>query len=1031
MQACPSLLAALIDDGLWRDKFVPYVRAHVERVRYFVLTTFERMLVVPISDELRVNIRAGASYADAASRHAALAGAAHAFDLRSAQGKVDFVSWLDAHADPALLVPPPLSTILDFNVLNGADDLEEFASSLADVVVGAEGAVGSPHSLLGSIRIEADTLAALPVKTRQALVIYTMSAHGGMSPTDAQAFLEQNLATEIEAFLSASIHSLIGRLFAVKTIEDAFCVGVTPPLLPTANWVFHSNQFDATPLERLPGEFFEALAGLGNTTNPAVRDLAATGRFFDWLAPEVDPTAFRRLLDLFYSHTFGKLDGDLLGRFFEYYAQRVDRRRRRELGQYYTPMPIVRAMWRLAMEVVQENDALDQLVVLDPGVGSGTFLLEGARRLEGAGVPEFWGRLNGFDVAPQVIGVAQVNLYLTVLGLLDRQQADAVGSLNLYPTDTLDPRNGVQLKSLLNLLAEDSLRTFINNRITLSEQIKRQSRFPLVIGNPPYKHNSNRTLAQMAERFPNLLRSTRDNARAQENTVRDDYAWFFAAADHYLAGQGVIAFVVSDSFCYGRSFRYFREDLLRHYRIRHLIRLGHFIFRDVGPRTSFAMIVIERRAKALATADDAGPIPFHDMAALVAANDPAAGTQDDPRLIALDRKSLGDYTPHEPTRSRNFRLYPAGQAVSTVLRAPVPLTDAPRRVFVKKWPGAVSGFDVLLKHKDRHTLAARMQQLFDAATGAAGQRSQRLDALAAAIGANATERAKLTGLAENIATSGLAHDAGRIRRTLSGSAPRSSAWYPDARMSTWVYYEPQFTFERAVHTDRQQGWGTSNQWREDSSHRVTPKLVFTTSTNPNAGLKAFVLTDEWLVLKAAGTRQQLNYTAVENPLAQPRLGEPNNLGAEALDLYRALTSRGHDEESFLLYIAAIYNSELAGDYLTDGGESVMRIPLDPDTLDLPLIDTLIADARNVRNFTRLSVEAAVGGVVEEGLAASLATEEQLAAFGFERAAGSGGRFKQAMPWCPTDSTPHLLAQALAELNGRIDDAVLATFENLP
>jgi|JI8StandDraft_2_1071088.scaffolds.fasta_scaffold00450_2 hypothetical protein len=1029
VQSFPTLLDALVSDGLWNDKFIPYIRAHAERVRYFILTSFERMLVVPIDAQIRSRVHEPNAYPDGNSRLSVIGPRAAIFDLRSVVGKADFQEWLNTHALPAMLDPPALSTILDFCSLDGADDLEQFASSLADIVIGPEGATGARYSLLASVRLDANSLDDLPLPTRRALTIYTMSAHGGMSLSDAETYLGLNLPAEMDAFLSASVHSFIGRLFAIKTIEDAFCVGVTPPLVPASNWVFHSTAFDMTPPELLPAEFFAALAALGNTTNAAVRDLAATGEFFDWLAPQVNPVAFRRLLDLFFSHSFAELDGDLLGRFFEVYAQRVDRGRRRELGQYYTPMPIVRAVWRLAMEVVEEHDAADQLVVLDPGVGSGTFLLEGARRLQGAAVPQFWTRLNGFDIAPQVIGVAQVNLYLTVLGLLDRRQADAVGSLHLYPTDTLDPSNGGQLRSLLNLLTDDAIRLFINNRITLSEQVKRQARFPLVIGNPPYKHNSNRTLAQMAERFPTLLRSTRVNARAQENTIREDYAWFFAAADHYLAGTGVIAFVVSDSFCYGRSFRYFREDLLRNYRIRRLVRLGRFIFRDVGPRTSFVIIVMERRENVLASADEAEAIPFFDMADGISLD--VAGTQSDPRLLALDAGDLGPRLDHQPSARRAYGFYPAGEAVSTVLRAPVPVIDAPRRVFVKKWPGAVSGFDLLFKNKDRSILIARMNELFDAARRPARQRDQALEELAVAIKATPADQTKLATLAELIAQGEMAFDVSRIKRTLSGSAPRSVAWYPDARMSTWIYYEPRFTFERAVHEDRMQGWGTSNQWREAASHAIVPKLVFTTSTNPQAGLKAFVLDDEWIVLKAAGTRQQLNYTAVDNPLAEARMGEPNNLGGEAVELHRALVGRGRGDEDFLLYVAAIYNSELAGEYLDDGGDNKMRIPVDPARIGLSVVEQLIDDARKMRNLVRLGVELERDGQVDHSLATMLSTENGLAELGIVRAQGSGGRFRQNAAWFPADDTTDRIAAAREAIQNSIDDAVRAIFAALP
>ena len=41
-----------------------------------------------------------------------------------------------------------------------------------------------------------------------------------------------------------------------------------------------------------------------------------------------------------------------------------------------------------------------------------------------------------------------------------------------------------------------------------------------------------------------LTFAQQENARAQDRNIRDDYAWFFAAADHYTTERGLIAFVV-------------------------------------------------------------------------------------------------------------------------------------------------------------------------------------------------------------------------------------------------------------------------------------------------------------------------------------------------------------------------------------------------------------------------------------------------------------------------------------------------------
>ena len=70
-----------------------------------------------------------------------------------------------------------------------------------------------------------------------------------------------------------------------------------------------------------------------------------------------------------------------------------------------------------------------------------------------------------------------------MLGLLDRTEAERVGTLQLYPTDALDPRNGVQLRSLLPLLTEESVRSF--HRAAIPRFWERLSGFdiaPQVIG---------------------------------------------------------------------------------------------------------------------------------------------------------------------------------------------------------------------------------------------------------------------------------------------------------------------------------------------------------------------------------------------------------------------------------------------------------------------------------------------------------------------------------------------------------------------
>src|ERR1035437_7690456 len=82
------------------------------------------------------------------------------------------------------------------------------------------------------------------------------------------------------------------------------------------------------------------------------------------------------------------------------------------------------------------------------------------------------------------IWIAYVNLYIAILSQLDRKQAEQVGDLHVYATDSLDPQNGRYLKQILPLIPDQNQKTFIEERIRISAQVKQSKTFTVVIGNP-------------------------------------------------------------------------------------------------------------------------------------------------------------------------------------------------------------------------------------------------------------------------------------------------------------------------------------------------------------------------------------------------------------------------------------------------------------------------------------------------------------------------------------------------------------------
>lgn len=1014
-----ELLDALLGTDLWEEKFLPYVRSHLSGIRYFSLTTFDRHLYVEITPQLRGLVKTGE--VDPVVFDAVVRAASVTFDIRLAAS--EWVGWIGSSLEPALLVPPPISATLDLDRVSTAAELEAFADELATLVAGKLAVPESRFALVNSVRPDATTVADLPEDVAASLSIYVLAQHPGMDATAASLYLAEHLAAELANFVSASVQSLIGRLFAFKVIEDCFCIGVEPPMIDEEHYIFHTGRYDALSSRELVGAVFSAVRDLETDASPAVRNLASTGRFYDWIETRVEPNSFHRVFRAFASRHFGDLSGDLLGRFFEHYAQRVDKRRRRAFGQYYTPSPIVSFIWSEALAIADTRGVLDGVRVLDPGAGSAAFLTEGARRMAAAGVPRFWERLVGFDIDPQVIGVAYVNLFLAVLGSLEREDADQVDNLRLYPTDALEPTSTTPLAAYLPLLTAAPLRDYLSQQIELSARMKAASTYDIVVGNPPYKNNSTRTLQQVAETFPRLLTTSRTNARLRERNIRDDYAWFFAAADYYIRNDGLIGFVVSSSFCSADSYRYFRMDLLRLYTIHRLIHLGSGIFEDVGPRTSFVIIILEKRQ---VPATNLVEIEGHRFADLRPVANAEARLDLLAAAAASDWAGWPDFVTVTPAAAHKYSLLPVGAVVPQVTNSGPPLFPQDRNqssVFLKKWPGLITALDSLFRAPTRDLLSAKIQAFFDCAADTSQARATLIQAFFREHDIGQDDGARIQIFMDEVVQRGLTFDSAKLKPVVSGTAPNSDAWYPSSAMQSWVYYEPALRVPRNVNEGRPVGYGTMTQWGYAEAHALVPKLIFTTASSAANGLKAFVVRDEWFVKLHGGTRQQLSYTGCENPQRGRYLdGAPNNLGPDAAALYAQMQNEGCEEEDFLLYVASFYNSPVANEFLEAGGGKALHIPLH-DGARAVVMARIARRIRNIVFAAHMFAERREINARDIAYDLSVLAEEGF----FEERQAIGGRFRPTQLYCANDLTSDRLAEARVAAEEELEALVRAAY----
>lgn len=1037
----PDLKTAMVSSPVWEEKTKAYLKANLWTAQYFVVTTFTSFAVASITPEVRKELASVLRSPGNEDRLKQLIQESTIeFGLlgndSAPQGPAAWVSWTQQHFQPEALQNLRLSTIHNIVDIRNRTDFQTFANRLADFAAGVSEDNVVSSGLFESVRSKLPTTyAALDANTKRDLHLFLMAQHPGMDLPNIEILAKQHSSDALDEFVAASIHSLISRLFAFKAIEDSFCIDEPDPLVEPQYWIFSTARYDdkdATELMRL---VFSSLRSIRHSSAMAIQKFAVYGFFFDWIEDYLDPIVFRSLFQILQAHNFADAEGDLLGRFFEMYAQKVNRSKRKSLGQYYTPLPIVEFIWKLALDIARARGELANLNVLDPASGSATFLAQGARLLFQEGIPQFWERLHGFDISAQVSGIAYVNLYIAILSNLDRVTAGEVSDLSLFVTDALDPRNGQYLKQILPLIMEQDYKLYLEQRIRLSAELKQPGTFNLVIGNPPYRNNSQRTLRQVSETFPRLLTSSVANARAQERNPRDDYAWFFGAADYYVGASGLIAFIVSDSFAQNLSYRYFRQDLLKLYHIRHLIRLGEHVFEDVGPRISFSIIVLEKRSTPLDELDDSATVSYADLRSLVAETPiTELGSEADPRFtllrsVAAGEQELPNPILHRPAERHNFSLYPTPSLIDRFGNDAVPIyARSSEGLFVDKWPGVITAFDNLFKSDSRDNLMTRFQSLFELSlTPGISERQmiKNVEKWGGDEGFVQKELERLGGIARQIRQKSLSFQTCKIRRTLDGAMPNSVRWYPPRSNEVYVYYEPELDIPRNEHEGKQTGWGTMQQWRAPESHLITPKLIYTTASKPQYGLKAFVVQDEWLVKIHGGTSQQYNYTGIANPQVSQRTdGMPNNLTSAGRTLYAALNGNGSAEQSICFYIAGIYNSAISTEFMNSSGSGIaFKIKIPCKKREKRVASEIASCGRSLRDLAWLEYLMDCQEPIPVTEIEKCFSAEFLRSLPLQTIAAVGRRFKSTERYAWTAETTSAVKLTRAELQEHLDDLV--------
>ncbi|MDP2691094.1 MAG: type ISP restriction/modification enzyme [bacterium] len=275
--------------------------------------------------------------------------------------------------------------------------------------------------------------------------------------------------------------------------------------------------------------------------------------------------------------------------FYEDFLKEYDSAQRKKLGAFYTPVPVVRFIVRSIDHILKSTfglangladtskieverdiqgkkrkEMVHQVQILDPAVGTGTFLNEIVQEIHKnfSGQEGRWRsyvdtdllpRLHGFELMMAPYTIAHLKLGMT---LRDTGYTAFSRRLGIYLTNSLEEGHltGNDLFSfgLSQSIAEEAIS---------ASEIKNQTPIMVITGNPPYSVSS----SNKGDWITNLIKDYKNGLEERNiQPLSDDYIKFIRYAEHFIErnGTGIVAMITNNSFLDGIIHRQMRKHVL-------------------------------------------------------------------------------------------------------------------------------------------------------------------------------------------------------------------------------------------------------------------------------------------------------------------------------------------------------------------------------------------------------------------------------------------------------------------------------------
>lgn len=275
--------------------------------------------------------------------------------------------------------------------------------------------------------------------------------------------------------------------------------------------------------------------------------------------------------------------------FYEPFLAEYDPTERERRGVYYTPLPVVSYIVRsIDKLLINEFDkpmglADDDVIILDPACGTGTFLYEVFRVIyhkigkrskatwSNSYVPKLLKRVFGFELlmAPYTIAHLKLAEFLADETGYNFESDQRIG---IYLTNTLEEAEAhAQQLSSFDVMGQ------IATERAEADEVKERKQVMVILGNPPYSGHSQNTgkwIQDLVKNNYDLPDGSKrqsyyevDGAGLNERNskwLQDDYVKFLRWAQWRIdkTGYGILAMITNHGYLDNPTFRGMRQSLM-------------------------------------------------------------------------------------------------------------------------------------------------------------------------------------------------------------------------------------------------------------------------------------------------------------------------------------------------------------------------------------------------------------------------------------------------------------------------------------